>query len=68
MPKKKRQEAPPELVSTAQAAAILNRHVRSVHRLIATGALVPAVKIPGKTGAYLFNRADVEALAGRHVA
>lgn len=63
-------ERPPsnDLVPTAEAATILNRHVRTVHRLVAEGLLSPAVKIPGKTGAYLFHRADVVALAGREVA
>ena len=51
-----------ELVSTAEAAQMLNRHVRSIHRLVQTGELVPVAKIPGRTGAYLFRRGDVEAL------
>lgn len=51
-----------ELVSTAEAARMLDRHVRSIHRLVQTGELVPVAKIPGRTGAFLFRRADVEAL------
>lgn len=31
-------------------------------RLVQRGALVPVVKLPGRTGAYLFDRTDVEAL------
>lgn len=51
-----------EMVSTAEAAQMLDRHVRSIHRLVQTGELTPVAKIPGRTGAYLFRRADVEAL------
>lgn len=50
-------------VTTADAAAILEVHVRTVHRLTESGELNPAIKIPGKTGAYMYHRADVEALA-----
>jgi hypothetical protein len=35
----------------------------SVNRLVRLGRLVPAKKLPGLRGSYLFNRADVEALA-----
>lgn len=54
--------APDELVSTAEAARIIGRHVRTIHRAVADGRLTPITKIEGKTGAYLFRRADVEAL------
>jgi hypothetical protein len=36
--------------------------VRTVQRMIARGVLVPAMQLPGKTGAFLFKRTDVEAL------
>lgn len=52
-----------ELVTTSEAAEILNKHVRTVHRLVAEGTLTPATKVPGKTGAYLFRRSDVEKCA-----
>lgn len=54
-----------ELITTAEAADILGKHVRTVHRLIAEGALIPVTKMPGKTGAYLLRRVDVEKIAKR---
>lgn len=51
-----------EQCTTAEAAATLQVDRRTVRRLIEEGALSPTMKLPGKTGAYLFDRADVEAL------
>lgn len=51
-----------QLISSAEAAEILNYHVATINRMVAAGKLTPAIKLPGKTGAYLFNRADIEAL------
>lgn len=60
----KETQAPIEaLITTAQAAAILGVHVGTVSRMVASGRLSPALKVPGKTGAFLFDRATVEALA-----
>lgn len=52
-----------DILSTRETAESLNVGVRDVQRLIAGGRLTPITKLPGKTGAYLFNRSDVEALA-----
>lgn len=49
----------PDLVSTAEAARLLNCHVRTIHRLVVSGELAPAAKVPGLTGAYLFRREDI---------
>ena len=52
-----------ELLSSPQVAAILGKSARTVHRLVESGELIPALKAPGgPNGAYLFNPADVEAL------
>ena len=51
-------------MTTAEAALILGKSVTTVNRLTAAGQLTPSHKLPGKTGAYLFNRADIEAAAG----
>ena len=45
----------------AEAAAILGTDRRTVVRMISRGTL-PAHKMPGKTGAWIISRADVEAL------
>lgn len=51
-----------DLLTSTQAGAILGRSARTVQRLAESGALTPAQKLPGPNGAYLFRRADVEAL------
>lgn len=50
------------LVSTAEVAQRLGVDVRTVHRMVSEGTLTPAAKLPGKTGAYVFDPADIEAL------
>jgi len=40
----------------------------SVIRLVKAGKLTPVQKLPGLRGAYLFNRADIEALAAERAA
>ena len=58
-----------DLVNTAQALPILGKKSPStITRLVQAGKLTPAVKLPGRRGAYLFNRADVEALAAERAA
>ena len=52
----------PDTITTAEAAVILGKSVATVNRLALLGRLTPTLKLPGKTGAYLFARADVEAL------
>jgi len=42
---------------------MLGKSVATVNRLALAGVLRPVMKLPGKTGAYLFAREDVEALA-----
>lgn len=51
------------LVTTVEAAAITGKSWRTVIRLVERGQLTPAQKLPGLRGAFLFNRADVDALA-----
>lgn len=54
---------PRDLVGSTEAARILGTTERTVQRKANTGAIPIAAKIPGRTGAYLFERADVEAIA-----
>lgn len=50
------------LLSTAEVATVLDKDVRTVHRMIDSGVLTPAFKLPGRTGAYVFDPATVAAL------
>ncbi len=52
----------PELVPTAEVARRLGCDVRTVHRMVAAGRLSPVTKLPGRTGPYLFDAAEVSSL------
>lgn len=57
------QPEPHDYIGTAEVARILGRSHRTVHRMVTDGRLVPVMKAPGGfVGAFLFNRADIEAL------
>ena len=56
------------LIPTAEAAEILGVHARTVHRMVEQGRLFPSLKIAGRTGAYLFERAEVERAAAERAA
>ena len=49
-----------DLITTAEAAAILGKSQRTVQRLVVSRDLEPALTLPS---GYLFDRADVEARA-----
>lgn len=51
-----------DAITAKEAGEVLGKNRRQVLRLVSTGQLIPALKLPGDTGAYLFNRADIEAL------
>jgi len=53
------------LATVAEAAAALSTSRFSILRLVRSGRLVPVQKLPGRTGAYLFAREDVDALAAQ---
>lgn len=53
---------PDDLIGTSEVCALRNVHRSTVKRWVDSGKLTPAVTLPGKTGAMLFRRADVEAL------
>lgn len=58
-----------DLIGSAEAARILGRSSTTIHRLVDTGQLTPAVVAPGgRAGVFLFRRADVEALAAERTA
>jgi DNA-binding transcriptional MerR regulator len=50
------------LIGSTESARILNVDKATLTRWVAAGILVPAHKLPGKNGALLFNRADIERL------
>lgn len=54
---------PNDDLTTAQTAERLNTDRKGVRRLIAAGTLTPRTKLPGKTGAYLFDSEHVDAVA-----
>lgn len=53
----------PDLIGSAEAARILGKSPRTVHRMVDAGTLTPEVVAPGGfVGTFLFKRSDVEAL------
>lgn len=53
-----------DLIGSTEAARILGKSPRTVHRLVAAGKLKPAVTAPGGyAGTFLFDRDDVERVA-----
>jgi hypothetical protein len=50
------------LCSVADAARLLDKPVRTVQNWARTGRLATAAKLSGKTGAYVIDRAEIEAL------
>lgn len=52
------------LIGTAEAARILDKSHRTIHRLVESGDLIPAMTAPGgPSGVFLFRKADVERMA-----
>ncbi len=47
------------LIGAAEAAALLGVSRSTVSRRIRDGHLVPALRMPGESGAYLFDPADI---------
>lgn len=59
----------PPLIGTAEAAHILGKSHRTIHRLVQSGDLTPALTASGgQHGVFLFKREDVEALAEERAA
>lgn len=55
-------KAPPDLIGADESCTILKVHRTTLTRWVGAGVLEAAHKLPGKNGAFLFDRADVEAL------
>lgn len=55
---------PPEpFIGSAEVCRLLRINQATVGRWVEAQKLVPIHKLPGKNGAYLFSRADVDKLA-----
>lgn len=54
---------PDDPMTTAQAAERLRCSVKTIHRMVEDGRLIASLKLPGETGAYLFEAAEVERVA-----
>lgn len=53
----------PDEITSREALELLGlSHPSTISRYVALGKLTPSRKLPGRTGAYLFRRSDVEAL------
>lgn len=53
----------PDLIGSSEAARILDKSPRTIHRLVKSGQLKPVITAPGGfSGAFLFDRHDIEAL------
>lgn len=50
-------------LTVAQAADVLGVSIRTVHRMIDSGTLVPLAKLSGATGAYLLDADHVAEVA-----
>ena len=59
-------EAPPEFLSSAQACDRIGIDRSTLSRWIKLGEATPAMRLPGKTGAYLFTAVEVERLAAAY--
>lgn len=56
---------PATMLTAAQVAERLGISTRTVSRMVARGDLTPAHKLPGDTGAYLFDAATIPEPVGR---
>jgi predicted transcriptional regulator len=48
------------LMTSPEVAVLLGCSIRTVHRLVTSQHLIPAQKLPGPNGAFLFSPAAVE--------
>jgi predicted site-specific integrase-resolvase len=52
----------PDLIGSAEVCRLLHKNQATIGRWVTSGRLTPVHKLPGKNGAYLFNRTDIEQL------
>lgn len=58
----------PDLIASPEVAKLLNIDPRTVQRQAERGELPTVGKLPGRTGAFLFDRTVIEALATERAA
>ena len=54
-----------DTMSAEQAAQRLGCSGRTIRRMVTRGELEPLLKMPGETGAYVFEAAEIERAAAR---
>ncbi|WIF20486.1 helix-turn-helix DNA binding domain protein [Arthrobacter phage Berka] len=54
---------PCDLIGAGEAAAMLNVSKPTLTRRIAAGTLKPLARLEGSTGAFVFDRNDIQAMA-----
>lgn len=57
-----------QVIGSAEACSILGVDRSTLVRMVQAGRLVAATKLPGPSGAYLFDRETVEQLAEQRAA
>ena len=55
-----------ELISTKDAAEILGVTTSAMSRMVSRGALRPAMRLPGRFGAFMFLKDDIVNAAADH--
>lgn len=50
---------PSDYLTSPEVGRLLGRSTRTVHRLVISGDLIPAQKLPGPNGAFLFDPDEV---------
>jgi len=51
-----------ELMTASEVAEAFGRDTRTISRWTREGRLTPTAKLPGQTGAYIYDRAEIERL------
>lgn len=51
-----------ELMTASEVAEAFGRDTRTISRWTREGRLTPTTKLPGVTGAYIYDRAEIERL------
>ncbi|MHB9004441.1 MAG: helix-turn-helix domain-containing protein [Coriobacteriia bacterium] len=59
---------PPQPMTTTEVAALLGKQPRTIQRQADAGLLPTIAKLPGKTGAWLFDRDAIASLSAERAA